>query len=349
MKTIKNDDGKVIFFSYEDFINDIVEGNCCFICGQDPNSKEFNNEHIIPNWILSRFNLHDQYIILPNNTRFKYSQYTIPCCKECNSELGEKIETPISKLLSQSFEEIIEEINSNPENLNLLSIWLSLIFFKTHLKDNALLMNKDKRFNEGKIGDNHYWESMHHIHCVIRSHYTKAKIHPNAMGTAIIFRIHNFNNSELYDYIDTPYGRVIMIQIRDFCMLHVVDDAGASAFIYQNQLKKISGMVNPYQVRELIANLNYINLNLKERPVFKSFIEDKGNGDYIIFSELPKSFEVNVGEGTIGEISSLFHFYMQKLVEESEENNTILNQIKKGEYSFLFNNEDEFLSNESHL
>jgi hypothetical protein len=30
--SIKDSDGKIIFFSFDRFMSDIVLGNCCFIC-----------------------------------------------------------------------------------------------------------------------------------------------------------------------------------------------------------------------------------------------------------------------------------------------------------------------------
>ncbi len=34
--------GKLIYFSAERFIRDIVEGDCCFICGRSPSETAFN-------------------------------------------------------------------------------------------------------------------------------------------------------------------------------------------------------------------------------------------------------------------------------------------------------------------
>ena len=49
--------GKVLFFSTRRFIEDICLGDCCFICGAKSNEKPFNNEHILPEWLLRRYNL----------------------------------------------------------------------------------------------------------------------------------------------------------------------------------------------------------------------------------------------------------------------------------------------------
>lgn len=175
--------GKIIFFSLPHFIEDIVKGDCCFICGASPEEKEFNNEHIISDWILKKFDLHKEYITLPNGTKFKYDKYTVPCCRECNSELGKTYEKPISKLLNKSYQELVSEIQKDPEIPKLIFRWLNLIFLKTHLKDRSLLVERDSRLDHGFLGDKYYWEDMHHIHCIARSHYTTAEIENNVYGS----------------------------------------------------------------------------------------------------------------------------------------------------------------------
>lgn len=69
---------KTIYFSFDRFLKDIVHGNRCFICGANPELVPFNDEHVLPDWILRRYGLHNRVIILPNYTRFRYGQFKIP-------------------------------------------------------------------------------------------------------------------------------------------------------------------------------------------------------------------------------------------------------------------------------
>jgi hypothetical protein len=46
-------DGTVIIFSIER-VRDIGEGGSCFICGRSRDEVPFNDEHIIPDWVLRR-------------------------------------------------------------------------------------------------------------------------------------------------------------------------------------------------------------------------------------------------------------------------------------------------------
>lgn len=158
---------KVVFFGMEDFKKKIVEGDDCFMCGTSRSQTEFSDEHVIPNWILKKFKVHNATIDLPNRTRFSYGRSTIPCCRSCNSLLGKEVERPISKLLALPHEEM-SKLFADQENVQKLFVWMSLIFLKTHLKVMDLSNHRDKRKGEEKIGELHDWGVLHHVHCVAR-------------------------------------------------------------------------------------------------------------------------------------------------------------------------------------
>ena len=96
-------DGKILFLSLEDFKSKIVGGNVCFICGCEAGSKPFNDEHVIPNWILRRYELHSKRIDLSNSSSLRYGQFTVPCCVDCNAELAKVYETPLSALFLRPY------------------------------------------------------------------------------------------------------------------------------------------------------------------------------------------------------------------------------------------------------
>ena len=92
LKTTTNSKGKIVYFHPEDFIQQIVLENGCFICGAKLGTKVFNDEHILPNWLLSKYNLHNKTVSLPNSVEYTYSKYKISCCQDCNYELSKHFE-----------------------------------------------------------------------------------------------------------------------------------------------------------------------------------------------------------------------------------------------------------------
>lgn len=158
-----DNDGKIIFFSIEKFVKDIVKGENCFICGASKKRKKFNDEHIISNWILKNNKLHSYKITLPNNNRVKYGSYKVPCCCECNIELGEHFEIPLSEAIKLGYDNFINFVNNNKENELKLFQWMSLLFFKAHYKDREYNLFLDKRKRSEKISSIYEWEEFHHI------------------------------------------------------------------------------------------------------------------------------------------------------------------------------------------
>jgi hypothetical protein len=80
--------GKVVYFSLDRFVRDVCLGDCCFICGANPADVPFNNEHVIPEWLLRRYNLFALSLTLPNGSAVRYDRYTVPCCASCNTLIG---------------------------------------------------------------------------------------------------------------------------------------------------------------------------------------------------------------------------------------------------------------------
>ncbi|MGV2831665.1 hypothetical protein [Myxosarcina sp. GI1(2024)] len=217
--SIEDKDGRVIYFSIDRFIRDIGEGNCCFICGASPSKTEFNKEHILPEWILKRYDLFFRTITLPNETSFKYyDRYTVPCCEDCNSLMGEKIEQPIRELINAGFDAVVEYIKEN--GCWLFFVWLNLIFLKTHLRDKNLKLHRDSRQGNGMISDFYTWEELHHIHCIARSFYprsfyTSCQLDFKVMGSFLTLAAKVKDHYEKFDSINSSleYRKLTTISI----------------------------------------------------------------------------------------------------------------------------------------
>jgi hypothetical protein len=85
--TIIGDDERILLFSCERFVMDIVDGDCCFVCGAAPDTKIFNDDHIIPRWVLRRFGLFAKTIKLPNGERRQYDRYKVTASSDHDAPL----------------------------------------------------------------------------------------------------------------------------------------------------------------------------------------------------------------------------------------------------------------------
>lgn len=345
--TIVNADGKIILYSVDYFHERIVIGNDCFICGAPRDSKTFNDEHILPDWLLSKYNLHNKEITLANAAHFKYGRYTVSCCQDCNTNLGKSIETPVSKLLKLSYSEISKAITTDQSNLYLLFNWLILIYFKTHLKDNEFNWNLNPKKGTGKIGDIYDWSEMHHIHCMVRMGYTQAIVDTNTIGSIFIVPAIQHSSIEPFDFTDNKEAKAIMIRLDEFCIICVLNDSCGVFSLFKDEMSKIKGALTPFQLRELFSHMVYINLHIKERSTYYSqFLE---NGEYHIKAKIPETVKLVAQEERIITHGEILYHYCKDMIGPIENKETILSEIKAGKRRYLLNDKGDFLNHNKDL
>ena len=271
--------GKVTFVSITAFESDICKGKACFLCAKALTSKNKNKEHIIPNWILKRFNLHNETIKLPNGSKYKYNQYVIPCCIECNNLLSSKLETPLSKEFSAGFDYFIDYVENKDGYLKVY-IWMALLFIKTHIKDQTLRMHFDRRIEYLSIaqGVGYKWESFHHVYCLSRVPYTQASLDPCCIGSFFITSVIDIDNSKEFDYMDISYANTVGVIIGGIGIITVFGDAGAVANQLQSTItNKLGSSVTSTQFRELVAHFACCHLHLKNNPKHSTISDTTGS------------------------------------------------------------------------
>lgn len=339
--SLVDDTGRVILFSVERFVRDIACGNCCFICGADRGEATFNDEHVLPDWILRKHALHSRTINLPNATQVRYGQYKIPCCKSCNSTLADTFETPISSIVGGGYHKVIEYVQENgPWRI---FAWLALIFLKTHLKDLALRLERDHRKGDSRIGDLYAWEELHHIHCIARSFFSGAKIDEGVLGSCCILPVKPSLSYDAFDYHDLHDARTILLSLGTTCFIAVLNDAGIASHCFRDQLQRIDGPLSPVQLLEVMSYLAHINVRLKTRPTFvsKITVDDR----YHISAHVPRVVELESGGREVyGEI--FYHCTAHWLVAfRNPSIDAIREQVRAGDYTFLFDANGRFLDN----
>jgi hypothetical protein len=108
----------------------------CFLCGLELNDTNRSDEHVIPRWVQSRFNLWNQELVLLNGTSIPYRQLTIPCCKERNSS---KL-APIENSVAQATEIGADEVRKMDRNV--LFLWLGKLFYGLLYKEIFVPMDR---------------------------------------------------------------------------------------------------------------------------------------------------------------------------------------------------------------
>ena len=344
--SVFDQDRKLIYQSLERFRKDVGEGRSCFVCGADPSDKKFNDEHVIPDWLLRKCGLYEKKINLPNQKGYPYGRYKIRCCEECNLELGKRLETPISELFKGGYEHFTTSIvKDTPWQI---FHWLCLLFLKTHLKDRHLPFHLDRRQGEGRLAENYDWSLLHHISCIARSHYTGASIHDFVMGSLWILPAKSGPGFGEFDFGDLYGAQTILVRVHDIAIIAVLDDACGCYSLQPEFIKKVSGRLAPIQLREIMVRIAHLNMLIKERPVFHSTFE---NGEYTIGVNRPKNVELEKGTGE--QLGKLMARACEEFLDTAVMPNDSITyeqlreHVRAGEWTFLVDSDGNFI--EHHL
>lgn len=287
--TVEDVRGNVLSFGLDRFVSDICLGDHCFMCGASRTDTSFNDEHIIPKWVLRKLDLYKEKITLPNGVKIPYERYVVPCCKKCNSFLGEEVEAEIKYAFDNGHESLNRYVYQN--GTKKLFLWLALIFFKTHLKDSFLRKHLDYRKGTETIASDYDWSFMHHVHCLIRTLKTGVEFDERCFGSTIILPATVSSNYSQFDFCDTYASNTIMLRIGDVAIVSVLDDSCAGTYLFTPFLEKITGPCSPLQLREILAHMTLINIKLKYRPRFFTKF-DRFTQTLSIYTELPETIEM---------------------------------------------------------
>lgn len=336
--------GRVLYVSPERFERSICLGTSCFICGATRAQAKFNDEHVVPAWLLRRFELFDRSIQLPNGTEIRYDRYKISCCADCNSRMGRDIETPIRELLSAGYKAVSAHVAESGGLL--LFTWLGLVFLKTHLRDRSLRMLRDRRRGSDPISSRYDWESLHHLHTVVRSLYSGAEVSAEVRGTLVVLPAKAEDDSDRFAYVDLYATQVALLRMDDFALLTVFNDGGACSKRLMRVLRGATGPFLPPQLREVLVEAAVCNWRLKSRPQFRSQLDVDRQINQVV-AKLPNRWRFNRFDSAVR--GRLMEYVFDDLIRGrnirgSEDEDQLRQEIREGRTTFLFDKDGKFIT-----
>jgi len=336
--------GNVTFVSISAFESDVCSLNVCFLCTKSLNSQNQNKEHIIPNWILKRFDLHNETVNLPNDSKYKYNQYVIPCCIECNSLLSTELETPLSKMFSGGFNGLVNYIEK--EGYLKIYLWMALLFIKTHVKDQSLRMQLDQRVEDSSIaeGVGYQWESFHHVYCLSRVPYTQVSLDQYCVGSFFIIPVESLDTKKEFDYMDVSYANTSGVIIGGIGIIAVFGDAGAVyKQIEPTVINKLGSSVTRMQFRELVAHFACCSLHIKNSPKHSTLMDSSGvQPPSMICQLLDSKPEFETYNALV--FGSLMDMLIGELLDGKVAVLDFREKLKAGQLSILFDSSGEVIA-----
>jgi hypothetical protein len=340
--SILDSTGKLIYISVERLEQHIVREGYCFVCASTPMEKPFNEEHILPEWLLRRYSLFDRTVTLPNKVGVRYGGYTVPCCTECNELMARTFEEPISAAVQGGIGPFIDLLTADPLKVY---TWLSLIYVKTHLRDRGYRVHLDARNGTELIADGYDWAHLHHVYTFARHFYTGCKVGRNEMGSFFGAEVRSEGLLQRFYYANLYLAQTTLMRLDDIALFAVFDDAGGAGMRLQQQwLNRITGPVSEVQARELMIELAFLNMRIRERPLFQTHIDIEKEESNIIVHRPRWAFEEPDLQARGMLLENAVSEFIEHLQIAGRSRSEIVDAVRSGRMSYLFDDEGDFIT-----
>jgi hypothetical protein len=236
----------------------------CFLCATKIHDFNLAEEHVVPKWVQTKFNLWDQRLNLPNGTSIAYRQLTVPCCYECNHQRLQPIETALSSALTKGANEIISLGEET------IFLWLGKILYGLIYKDLFLRVNlRDE--NSGTVADQETIKSLESHLYFLQMARRKVEFGNFFPASIFIFETQESHIPEAnWDFFDNMLSLFIACRLGPVGIIAVLQDGGAQKKM-ESDLKKLAPYpLHPIQFRELGSMVFYKSTLFNRIPKYVS-------------------------------------------------------------------------------
>jgi hypothetical protein len=152
-------------------------------------------------------------------------------------------------------------------------------------------------------------------------------------------------SKQRFDFADNYLAQTLLVRLDDTALLTVFDDCGGALSWLSNKIERFTGPVSDLQLREVFAEMAWLNLHLKERPAL-GFDIDLLNEICRFTCELPAKLELDKLDyelrGRLYE-HALGHLFPYVRGQELTEEETLA-AVKAGKFTLLFDSEGKFIT-----
>lgn len=221
----------------------------CFLCGQKLNSANRSDEHVFPLWLIRRFNLHNEKLVLLNGTSIPYRQLKIPCCKVCNNQHLSALERAVRRVVEG-------ELKISTLSKKILYLWASKIFYGLLYREVLLPFDRVNP-SQGPIIQPDVLRGYRLLHIFLQSARLKMKFEcfdASFPASVFIFKLQEPRTpAAKFDFKDDINLRAIYLRLGSIGILAAFD-AGAQAVEWSSLYQKYTRYkLHPLQFEELGA------------------------------------------------------------------------------------------------
>jgi hypothetical protein len=232
-----------------------LDHNSCFLCAEPLTTETRTDEHVIPKWVLQKYDLWNERLGLLNDTTIQYRQLTVPCCTSCNNERLSRLESTVEIAASSGYDAVV----ALPKFT--LFQWLAKIFVGLLYKDLLLPLDRSDP-SVGNIIDPEILKRFSIIHLWIQMSnltFEPGNDYEYCPGSIFLFRTQKPSSPrDQFDLVDATQSNCLAIRLGDVGIVgdfleHGVHarNAGDSFLPYQRF------PLHPLQFKELAAQIFY--------------------------------------------------------------------------------------------
>lgn len=241
------------------------EGHC-FLCGEAM-LKGGTQEHVIPKWLLRRFDLWDRSLNLLNGSDIPYRQLTVPCCNRCNTQGLANLEGQIQRAVDSGYEAV--------KGLDSLALfqWCGKIFFGIIFREMSLLADRANP-SAGSITTPELLKGYSNLHGFLQSIYREAEFIGRRPFSVLVANLHRYE-PEPFDFVDNLPLMVVGFRLGKIGIIVSLQDSGIAEETYGRYLDEVGGRkLHAIQYDEVLAKVIYDRSRLRGVPTYLFAVQE---------------------------------------------------------------------------
>lgn len=212
------------------------------------------------------------------------------------------------------------------------------------MKDRDFRFDRDLRKPDDKIADLYDWETLHHLHCIVRCFVNGAHLDNEVFGSLVAFPAKSEGSLDEFDYGDLFEAQTMLLRLGDIVLITTFNDACGAINGAMPRLERIAGPLSEIQAREVMVDFAFMNLSLKERPRFYTECDTK-NETLAERAVMPAQFEL--GELDYAVRGALFRHALRDQLgtmrAAGKSKDEIERAIDDGRFTVLFDDDGKFI------
>lgn len=251
-----------------------VDPHACFLCGSTGDG--LTQEHVVPKWAQSRFDLWNKTISLLNHTRITYRQLTVPCCTHCNNQRLGPLEEKISRAVSAG----PDAVRALPEGV--VFLWLTKIMYGLLHRELFLAFDR-KDPSAGAIVSPELLKEFELLHRLLQGTSSKVELANVRPSLLVVETQVPVSPLAQWDLRDNPATGFIAVRMGSTAIVACLTDAGSQTEAMEACAATLPVPLHPVQYLELAAESCYASILFDRTPKYFSV----GGEENVVTFQLP--------------------------------------------------------------